>query len=68
MERYIDFFPGHNASLKPNILLFSNGPAISRSFPDITHIKVNNGRKSAIFNLIKLKFSGLSLPETGHVP
>ena len=30
--------------------------AIWHGFPDITHIEVNNGHKSAIFNLIKWKF------------
>ena len=38
-------------SLKPHILLYSNHLA---SFPDITHIKVNNGLKLAIFYLIEL--------------
>ena len=27
-------------------------------FPDSTHIKVNNGRKSAFMNLLKLNFYG----------
>ena len=30
--------------------------AIRHGFSDITHIKVNNGRKSAILNLFKRKF------------
>ena len=41
----------------------SNGLAIWHSFPDITHIKVNNGLKSIILNLIEI-FQGISLPET----
>ena len=50
----------------PHILFYNNGLAIwhgfpdikhsKDSFPDITHIKVNNGRKSAILKLIELKF------------
>ena len=39
-------------SLKPYILFYSNGLAIWHSFPNITHIKVNNGIKSVILNLI----------------
>ena len=35
---------------------FGNGLAIWHGFPNIRHIKVNNGRKSAILNLIELKF------------
>ena len=31
---------------------YSNGLAIWHSFPDITHISVNNGHKSAILNMI----------------
>ena len=43
-------------SLKPRILFCSNGLAIWRSFPDITHINVNNNVRSAILNLIELRF------------
>ena len=32
-------------SLKPNLLFYSNSPAICHGFPDITHIKVNNFAK-----------------------
>ena len=34
--------------LKPHILFYSNGLAIWYDFPDITHIKVNNGQLSAL--------------------
>ena len=39
-------------------LLYSNGPAMWHGLPDIRHIKVSNGRLSAIFNLIEYNFSG----------
>ena len=42
--------------MKFDILFYSNDLAIRHAFPDITHIKVNNNCKSAILNLIKLKF------------
>ena len=42
--------------VKPHILFCSNGLAIWHGLSDIKHIKVNYGRLSAIFNLIKLKF------------
>ena len=29
---------------------------VTQVFPDITHIKANDGRMSAIFNLLELKF------------
>ena len=40
------------------VLADSNGLASWHGFPDITHIKVNNGHKSesAILNFIELKF------------
>ena len=34
----------------------SDYPAILHGFPDITHIEVNNGHKSAIFNFMELTF------------
>ena len=41
----------------PGPLVFhSNGIAIWHGFPVITHIEVKSGRRSAISNLIKLKF------------
>ena len=45
-------------SMKSQIFFHgTNGLAIWQSFPDTTHIKVNNnGRKSAILDLIKLTF------------
>ena len=53
--------PGHH------ILFHSNGPAIWHSFPDITHIKVNNGSKASILNLIELAFfQVISLHVTAH--
>ena len=42
-------------SLKPHILFYSNHLA---SFPDISHIKVNNGLNLATLNLIELIFFG----------
>ena len=35
-------------------------------FPDITHYKVNNGHKSAIFNFFELKYSGHIPLKTAH--
>ena len=49
------FFRAHSP-LKPHILFYSNGLATWYGFPDITHFKVDNCRKSAIFNLIDSKF------------
>ena len=43
-------------TLKTSILFYSNGLAIWHGFPDIMHIKANNGQKPAILNLIELKF------------
>ena len=43
-------------AMKSHILFYSKGVVIWHGFPDITHIKINNGSKSAIFNLIELKF------------
>ena len=43
-------------SLKPHILFYSNGLDKWHGFPDITHINVNNGYKSAILSMIELKF------------
>ena len=51
----LEFFMAYT-SLKPHILLYSNGPAIWHGLPDIRHIKGNNGLESAILNLIELKF------------
>ena len=42
--------------MKPQILFYSNGLAVLQ-FSRYTQIKVNNGHKSAILNLIKMKFS-----------
>ena len=39
-----------------HILFHGNGLAIWHSFPDITHIKANNGLESTILNLIRLNF------------
>ena len=44
------------SNLKPHILFNSNGLAIWHGFLVITHIQVNSGRRSAILNLIILKF------------
>ena len=58
--------------LKPHIFLYSNGLAIGHGLQKIGHIKVKmadqiqNGRLSAILNLIKSKFSGCILPGTSH--
>ena len=35
-----------NPYLKPHILFYSNGLAFRHGFPDITHIKANNGHFS----------------------
>ena len=51
----LTFFMAHR-TLKPHILFYSNGLAIWHSFPDIIHIKVNNGRKSPFLHLIELIF------------
>ena len=51
----LKFFKAYT-SLKPHILFYSNGLPIWHGFPDITHIEINNSRKSAILNLIKLNF------------
>ena len=45
-----------NLSLKQYILFYIVKLAIWHDFPDITHIKVSNGRKSAILNFIVLIF------------
>ena len=37
-------------------MFYINCLATWQNFPDVTYIKVNNGRKSAIVNLIKLNF------------
>ena len=48
-------------------MFYSNGLAIWHGFPDITHIKVNNARKSAILNFDQVKSSqGISRPETSQ--
>ena len=63
---------------KVSEITLSNSLAIWHSFPDITHIYVNNGLKSAIFNLNMLialialrffkahPFPGIFLSETAH--
>ena len=43
-------------TLKTHILLYGYHLATWYSFPDITHIKVNNGLQLAILNLIELTF------------
>ena len=54
-------------SLKTHFLFYSNHLALWQSFPDITHIKVYNGLKLTILNLIRIDiFQGISLPETEH--
>ena len=53
-------------SMKPPFF-YNNGPAIWHGFPDITHIKVNDGCKSTILNLILVEiFQGMSLSEITH--
>ena len=42
--------------LKSHISFYSNGLAIQHSLSNIGHVKVNNGLKAAILNLIKSKF------------
>ena len=51
--------------LKPHILFYGDAPAIWHGFPDINYIKVNNDRKSAIFNWVEF-YQGISLPQTAH--
>ena len=41
---------------KPHIVFNSNGLATRQGFLVITYIQVKSGRRSAILNLIKLKF------------
>ena len=41
-------------SLPETAFFYSNGLAMWPGYPDITHVNVNNGCKSAILNLIKL--------------
>ena len=49
--------------MKPHILICSNDLAISHGFPDNRHIEVNDGRKSAILNIVDLKsFRAYPLP------
>ena len=43
--------------LKCHILFYSNGLAIEHCLLNNDYVKVNNGQKAAIFNLIKTKFS-----------
>ena len=53
--------------LKQYILFYGNGLGIWHCFPDIMHIKVNNGGKSAILNFyLDEIFHALSLPEATH--
>ena len=49
---HVDIFEGISLT-ETKIWFYSNHLA---SFPDITHIKVNNGLKLTIFNLIELRF------------
>ena len=49
-------------TLKPHILFYSNRLVIQLGLPNIEHLKVNNGRYSAILNLTNLYFSGSILP------
>ena len=51
----VDIFRAY-PSLKPHILLYSNGIVIWHSIPDIMHIIINNDHKSATLDLIDLKF------------
>ena len=52
-------------SLSETAHFFTNGLAIWHGLPDIRCIKVNNGRKSAILNLIELNFFR-SFPHIKH--
>ena len=45
------FFKMH-PHLESHILFYSNGLAIWHGLPNNGHVKVNNGRKAAILNLI----------------
>ena len=53
--------------MKEYILFNSNGLAICHGFADITHIKVNNGRKSAILIFFELKFLRAYLSLQPHI-
>ena len=50
--------------MKPPILFYSIDLAIWHGFRDITHIKVNKDRKSAILNMIKLNIFRAYLYQT----
>ena len=54
----LDIFVGKCslALTETHISFYSNHLAIWHSFPNITHIKVNNDQKLAILNLIELNF------------
>ena len=63
----LKFFRAYR-SLKPHILLYSNGLAIWHRFPDITHIKVINRLKLSIFEFDQVDISqGISLSETTNL-
>ena len=53
--------------MKPPILFSSIDLTIWHGFRDITHIKVNKDRKSAILNMIKLNIFGAYLYLKPHI-
>ena len=52
---------------KNHILFYSNGLAIYHSLPNNGHVKVNNGLKATILNLIKLIFFKLHPLLNSHI-
>ena len=53
--------------LKSHILFYSNGLAIQHGLQNNGHVKVNNGRKAAILNLIESKFFKMHPLLTSHI-
>ena len=54
-------------SLKLQILFHSNGPAIWHGLTHVRHIKINNGRESAILNFMEQKCFFVHPSMTSHI-